>query len=181
MKICPFLKLLRSEVSNRPRIFRCWINDPYTFQNRCTSWQEAISNFGNFLNTGILLVDAIGLQRSFPETFRACDPLPCFSILHKWITNPQHETRTSPKGLPPKIQVLKIHVPHLLPWSFLQHLQVCFFKGIRIHWKSPFKRLLQLWPNYSWLHWMEDHGTHCVSTVEVDVKQSKIMINDHQE
>ena len=81
MKICPFLKLLRSEVSNRPRIFRCWINDPYTFQNRCTSWREAISNFGNFLNTGILLLDAIGLQRSFPETCRACDPLPCFSIL----------------------------------------------------------------------------------------------------
>ena len=81
MKICPFLKLLRSEVSNRPRIFRCWINDPYTFQNRCTSWREAISNFGNFLNTGILLLDAIGLQRSFSKTCRACDRLPCFSIL----------------------------------------------------------------------------------------------------
>lgn len=81
MKICPFLKLLRSEVSNRPRILRCWINDPYAFQNRCTSWQEAISNFGNFLITGILLLDAIGLQRSFPKTCKACDRLPCFSIL----------------------------------------------------------------------------------------------------
>ena len=38
-----------------------------------------------------------------------------------------------PKVSLKKFKVLKIHVPHLLPWSFLQHLQICFFKGIRIH------------------------------------------------
>lgn len=214
VKTWPFLKLLRSEVSNRPRILRCWINDPYTFQNRCTSWREAISKFGKCLDTGILLLDAIGYKEAFRKhaehvidspacpslltvlAFWWCSPyrssvvLLCYRLWIPCLPNPiilfhppdlhmSHQPSTWDPYLPltspyKKHKVLKIHVPHLLPWSFLQHLQVCFFKGIRIHWESPFKRLLQLWPNYSWLHRMEDHGTNCISTVEVDVFTKEI-------
>ena len=192
VKICPFLKLLRSELSNRPRIFRCWINDPYIFQNRSTSWREAISNFG--------------LQRSFPETCRACDRLPCFSILTNcacilmmlslgppwssyvtdfeflacpssffilqfftWVTNPQHDTIiTLPQRSPSKNSgpedtcstSAAMVVPSTPPGLLLQRHQDPLREPFQKTPPTVTKLLLAA---------MEDHGTHCVSTVEVDV------------